>query len=342
MAGCPAGGRRKWGILMNIAEIARLAGVSPSAVSRYLNNGYLSAEKREAIRRVIEETGYRPLAQAQALRTRKTRTIGIILPKIDSFSIGNVIAGIGPVLEEKGFQMLLADTRNDPARELEYLDTFDEQRVDGVILIGTVFTTRHIAALKKNRVPVVLVGQQLAGVSCVYHDDYHAFYDITRLMLDRGCRRLGFMGGLPQDRAVGQERSRAYCDAVRDAGLEEQAGHKVTADFTIRSGREKAQELLDAYGPLDGLVCATDSMAVGALQYLKGRGLRVPEDIRITGQGGADLCEVTSPSITTIRYFYEDSGANAAALLLERMANPEVPAKEIKLGYTILKNESTR
>ena len=226
---------------MNIAEIAKLAGVSPSAVSRYLNQGYLSQEKKEAIRKVIEETGYRPLAQAQALRTRKTKTIGVILPKIDSFSIGSIMAGIDSVLEQKGFQILLADTHNDPARELDYLDSFDDQRVDGVIFIGTVFTAGHITMLEKSRVPVVVVGQQLAGVSCVYHDDYHAFYDMTRLLTEKGCRRLGYIGALPQDRAVGQERSRAYCDAVRDAGLEDQAGHIAVADFTISSGREKAR-----------------------------------------------------------------------------------------------------
>lgn len=327
---------------MNISEIAKLAGVSPSAVSRYLNNGYLSGEKKEAIRKVIQETGYRPLVQAQILRTRKTRTVGVILPKIDSFSISNVVAGIDAVLEKKGFQILLADTHNLSDKELDYLDTFDDQRVDGVILIGTVFTPRHIAALKKSRVPVVVVGQQLAGVSCVYHDDYHAFYDMTKLVLDKGCRRLGYIGALPQDRAVGQERSRAYCDALLDAGLEDQGAHMVTADFTIASGREKAQELLERFGPLDAMICATDTMAVGALQYLKSRGIRVPEDIRLTGQGGADLCEVTSPTITTIRYFYEDCGANAAALLLDRLENPETPDKEIKLGYTIVENESTK
>lgn len=326
---------------MNIAEIAKLAGVSPSAVSRYLNQGYLSQEKKEAIRKVIEETGYRPLVQAQALRTRRTKTIGVVLPKIDSFSISSVMAGIDSVLEQKGFQILMADTHNDPAKELEYLDIFDDQRVDGVILIATVFTPRHIAALKKSRVPVVVVGQQLAGASCVYHDDYHAFYDMTRLVVDKGCRRLGFIGALPQDKAVGQERSRAYRDALRDAGLEDQAGHMAVAGFTAASGREKAGELLEAYGPLDALVCATDSMAVGALQCLKSRGLRVPEDIRLTGQGGSDLCGVTTPTITTIRYFYEDSGANAAALLLERLENPDAPAKEVKLGYVIVENQST-
>ena len=145
---------------MNIADIAKLAGVSPAAVSRYLNQGYLSQEKREAIRKVIEETGYRPMVQAQILRTRRTKTIGVILPKIDSFSIGSIVAGIDSVLEQKGFQILLADTHNDPDKEKEYLDSFDDQRVDGVILIATVFTSKHVAILKKSRVPVVVVGQQ--------------------------------------------------------------------------------------------------------------------------------------------------------------------------------------
>lgn len=327
---------------MNIAEIAKLAGVSPSAVSRYLNQGSLSQQKKDAIRKVIEETGYRPLVQAQALRTRRTRTIGVILPKIDSFSVSSVMAGIDSALEQKGFQILLADTHNDPEKELRYLDMFDDQRVDGVILIATVFTPRHIAMLKKSRIPVVVAGQRLAGVSCVYHDDYHAFYDITRLLIGRGCRKLGFLGALPQDKAVGEQRSRAYRDAVRDAGLEDQALHTAVAGFTISSGREKAQALLEAHGPLDALICATDTMAVGALQYLRSQGLRVPRDIRLTGQGGSDLCGVTTPTITTIRYFYEDSGASAAALLLERLENPDAPAKTVQLGYTIVENESTR
>ena len=326
---------------MNISEIAKLAGVSPSAVSRYLNNGYLSVEKKEAIRKVIQETGYRPLVQAQILRTRKTRTVGVILPKIDSFSISNVVAGIDAVLEEKGFQILLADTHNLSDKELDYLDTFDDQRVDGVILIGTVFTPRHIAALKKSRVPVVVVGQQLAGVSCVYHDDYHAFYDMTRLVLDKGCRRLGYMGALPQDKAVGQERSRAYRDALSGAGLEDQGAHVVTADFTVASGREKAQELLERFGPLDAMICATDTMAVGALQYLRSQRIQVPGQMLLTGQGASNISEVTTPAITTIRYFYEKSGANAAALLLERLEDPSTPVKEIKLGYAIVERQST-
>ena len=325
---------------MNISEIAKMAGVSNAAVSRYLNNGYLSEEKRAAIRRVIEETGYRPSVQAQTLRTGQTKTVGVILPRLDSSAVSNVMTGIDAVLEENGFQILLADTHNDPQKELGYLDTFDQQRVDGVILVATVLTAAHTAFLKKRRVPTVVIGQRLAGVSCVYHDDYHAFYDMTNLVLGKGCANIGYIGALEQDKAVGQERRRAFCDALRDAGLSGQEERTAVAEFSTHSGREKARELLEACGPLEALICATDAMAVGALQYLKSQNIRVPQDMLLTGHGLSDIGSVTTPSITTIRYFYEESGADAANLLLEQIKNPDIPAKEIKLGYSLVERES--
>ena len=327
---------------MNISEIARRAGVSNAAVSRYLNNGYLSEEKRAAIRRVVEETGYRPSAQAQTLRTRKTKTVGVILPRIDSSSIGSIMAGIDAALEEKGFRLLLADTHNDPAKELEYLEIFDQQHVDGVILIATVLTPGHIRAVRSLKIPIVVVGQHLPNTPCVYHDDYHAFYDMTNLILGKGCRRLGYIGALSQDKAVGLERSRAFQNAVREAGLPEQAEHTIIADFSVSSGREKARELLERCGPLDALVCVTDSVAAGALQYLHGQGIKVPEQMLLTGHGASDVSGVTMPSISTIRYFYKESGAEAAGLLLGLMEKPDTPPKGIKLGYIIVENDSPR
>ena len=164
---------------------------------------------------------------------------------------------------------------------------------------------------------------------------------MTRLVIQKGCKRLGYIGALSRDKAVGQERKRAYQDAVREAGLEEQAEHTAVASFSMDSGREKAQELLETYGPLDALICATDNMAAGALQYLHRQGIKVPEQMLLTGHGASGISEVTTPSITTIRFFSEESGVNAANLMLELLEKPDAPAKEIKLGYTILENEST-
>ena len=146
---------------MNIAEIAKRAGVSSAAVSRYFNDGYISEEKREKIRRVVEETGYRPSVQAQTLRTKKTKMIGVIVPKVASASIGRVVEGILSVLNGRKYQMLLAVTQNDPEKELEYLDAFSEKQVDGVILVATVFSARHKKVLKNMPVPVVLIGPSI-------------------------------------------------------------------------------------------------------------------------------------------------------------------------------------
>ena len=98
---------------MNINEIARLAGVSRATVSRYLNNGYVSSEKKEVIRKVIQETGYQPSSQAQTLRTKKTSLIGVILPKINSDTISREVAGISDILTRRGYQLILANTNND-------------------------------------------------------------------------------------------------------------------------------------------------------------------------------------------------------------------------------------
>ncbi len=109
---------------MTIAEIAKLAGVSSAAVSRYLNNGYISDEKKQKIKQVIEQTGYRPSLQAQTLRTKKSKLIGIVLPKINSETISRIVAGISLILSEQGFQILLANTENSVEKELEYLSVF--------------------------------------------------------------------------------------------------------------------------------------------------------------------------------------------------------------------------
>ena len=203
---------------MNIGDIAEMAGVSRAAVSRYLNNGYISEEKKERIREAIEKTGYKPSVMAQTLRTKKTRLVGVILPRIHSDSISSIVEGIGTRLNAGGYDMLLATTENDPSRELDFLRIFSNHRVDGVILLATVITKEHRKLLREMKVPVVLVGQSLSGVSCIYHDDLHAGEELTRLMLQSGRKHIGYIGVLKEDVAVGQHRREGYLSDGRDDG----------------------------------------------------------------------------------------------------------------------------
>lgn len=321
---------------MNISEIAERAGVSRAAVSRYFNNGYISAEKREAIRRVVEETGYRPSLNAQTLRTKRTQMIGVIVPKVASASVGRIVEGILSILNENGFQMILAVTQNDPKKEMEYLGAFDHKRVDGVILVATVFSAEYKKILKNLTVPVVIVGQQLGGYSCVFHDDYHATYDLTQLFFEKGRKKLGYVGALQQDQAVGSERYRGFCDAVRDAGFGELKDNFVIAAFTVASGYEKTRELLARCGELDGIICATDTMAAGAMQYLCEQEIKVPEQILVAGQGDSEMARVTAAPLITVHYSYEKSGETAVRMLLEILARKESACEEVRLGYHIV------
>ena len=313
-----------------------MAGVSKAAVSRYLNNGYISEEKREIIRRVVEETGYRPSVQAQTLRTRKTKMIGVIVPKISSTSVARIVEGILTTLNENGYQMLLAVAQSDPAKELEYLHAFHSKQVDGVVLVATIFTPEHKRMLKSSAVPVVIVGQHLSGYPAVFHDDYHASYDLTKLLLDKGRRKLGYISAELRDQAAGAERYRGFCDAARDMGCRELKNNFVTAAFTVRAGYEQVGKLLKKCGSLDGVICASDTMAVGAMQYLREHDMKSPDQILMAGHGDSEMARMTYPPLITVHYFYEKSGETAVQMLMELLEGKEAAVKEIKLGYYIV------
>jgi LacI family sucrose operon transcriptional repressor len=327
---------------MKIDEIAKLAGVSPSAVSRYFNNRSLSDEKREAIRRIVEETGYRPSLQASTLRTKKTHTIGVIMPRTNSSSVGSMISGILSVLNEHGYQLLLADTENDPNKELDYISTLDEKQVDGIIFIGTVFSAAHKKALKKMEIPLVILSQKLSGIHCVYFDDYHSIYETTKLLIEKGCKKIGYLGAIMEDKAAGKKRYQGFCDALSDCGMDEQKNQYEIADFSLESGAQKAEKLWERFGPLDGLAAATDTIAIGAMKQLQQMGLRVPEDIRITGHGDSNYTKVTTPTLTTVHYDYRESGVLAARMMLELLENGKTAVTEMMLGYTLVEKDSTK
>ena len=209
-----------------------------------------------------------------------------------------------------------------------------------MILVATVFTAAHKRVMKELSVPVVIVGQYLSGYCCVFHDDYHAAYDLTKLFLEKGRKKLGYLSAIQQDKAVGEARYRGFCDAVRDMGCAELGNNVVTAAFTVASGYEKTGELLEKYAGLDGLICATDTIAAGAMQYLQEHRIDVPGKILVAGQGDSEMARVTAPPLITVHYSYEKSGELAVQMLMDLLRNEEGAVKEVKLGYHIVDLQS--
>lgn len=325
---------------MNINEIAKLSDVSRATVSRYLNDGYVSEEKRGRIKKVIEQTGYKPSMQAQMLRTRKTRQVGVIIPRINSESVSQMVSGIGSVLKEAGFQTLLADTENKVKEEIEYLHTFAENQVDGIILIATVFTPEHKKALKALQVPVVILGQRLEGYCCVYQDDYGAAREAARMLL-KDVRQVGCIGVTHKDEAVGIQRKKAFLDEMAEHGISFDERCYEESGFSAEEGYQAAEALFTRNPHIDAVFIATDSIALGVMSWLRENGHKVPDEVSVVGIGDTVSCRFMTPKMSSVHFYYQASGQETAKILLELMEGNQV-VREIKMGYRAQERETTR
>ena len=326
---------------MNITEFANIAGVSVSAVSRYFNNGYLADDKRDRIKVALDKTGYAPSYSARTVRTKVTKLVGVILPKLSSESISRVTEGISEVLEEEGFELLLVNTANDSNREISSLDLFRQNRVDGVILLASVFTDLHRSLLNKMRIPVVIVGQQFKGFNCVCHNDFGAAYAMTKLMLDKGAKNPAFIGVNTEDAAAGRDRKLGFEKAVNEAGFTVDPKMCEIAKFNMDSGYEKAKKMFSGRKKPDCMFCATDTIAAGAMLFCRENGIRIPEDLMIGSVGDSRMGRVLYVPLSSVHLHYKTAGREGANMLLSAMKNGSDVHRIMQLEYDLIEREST-
>ncbi|PYZ95512.1 LacI family transcriptional regulator [Alteribacter lacisalsi] len=328
--------------MVTIRDIAGLAGVSRTTVSRVLNSsGYVSEQARSRVMQVIEETGYVPSEQAKALRTKKSNVIGVILPRMSTETASRVADGIENVLNREGYQMVLANANLKVEKEIEQLKLLESRRVDGIILLATNKEEKLLDAIRNLSVPVVAIGQDLPDVTSVVYDDYHAARDMTEAILKKGHTRVGFIGVYESDHAVGILRKQGYKDAMKAVGLTTEDSWAQQGDFTGESGYEAMKRMMNESAEHPSAVFAvTDRLALGAMEYLKSRGLEIPDHIAVAGLGNSELSRYVTPSLTTVDYDYEEAGMRTADLLLERLNRSGEKREKIVMGYRLLFRDS--
>lgn len=324
---------------MNIIEIAKLAGVSKSTVSRYLNDGYVSYENRLKIQEIIASTGYTPSRQAKTLRTKKTNLIGVIVPKISTETASRVVEGISNEVCKYGYDILIANTDLSIDKEIEYLKIFKNNQVDGIILMATKLTEKHMKIMDSIELPIVIVAQKCENYPCVYHDDYNAAKDMVKLLLNSGHREIAFIGVTEEDISVGFERKRGYVDALSEYGISFKEEFLKKGDFSMDSGYKLAAELMNQNEKPEAIFAVSDNIAVGAMQYLTEMGYKIPGDISICGIGDSKISRVVTPKLTTAHYFYKTSGEKSAEIMMnllnEKLARSKNNVEKIKLGYRL-------
>jgi LacI family sucrose operon transcriptional repressor len=210
-----------------------------------------------------------------------------------------------------------------------------------------------LSDIKKNSlascsVPLVITGQNFEGLPCVYHDDFNAVRELTELLVRKGARRIVYIGVLEEDKAAGLARREGCQEALRSAGLDADNLPRRMADFEAQSGYSTMLELLAENPDLDGVICATDIIAHGAMKALKENGRRIPEDVKIAGVGDNWSDLISTPSLTTAKLHQKLCGSEAARLLLRLIeeeesgeaADSSIRHEGIKLGYRIIERES--
>lgn len=325
---------------MNITKIAQLCGVSKTTVSRFLNNGYVSKENKEKIQKVIDETGYVPSSYAKQLRTKKTNLIGVIVPKISSETISRIVDGISSQVNKFGYNILLGNTDLNIEKEIEYLNIFKNNQVDGIIIVATEFTKKHLEIMENIKIPIVVVGQNIENYSCIYHDDYNVVKFLVSKLKEKNRKNIAYIGVYKNDKAVGYEREKGFIDGLLENDLNVDYDLIKAGDFSSESGYKKCREIFNLNKEIDSIICATDNIAMGAINFLKEINLKVPKDISILSIGDSKYSKIISPKLSTIHYYYKTSGIKAGEIIIDKINNKNDKTIKIKLGFEYIKRES--
>jgi LacI family transcriptional regulator len=306
---------------VNIADVAREAGVSAQTVSRALNNkGEISPETRERVLATVEQLGYRPNTLARGLVTQKTSTIGLVVPDIANPFFSEVARGAEDAAHQEGYSLLLCNAMENPAREMDALHTLEAQSVDGIILCSSRLADNDLAAMTAILPPVVLVNREssIGSMRSACIDDEAGAYGACRHLLGSEHQTIAFLAG-PAASNSGRRRVLGYRRALAEAGLADDPGFSLECTPDLEGGYRGARQMLAAQPRTDALLCYNDLVAVGALQALAALGRRVPEDVAVIGFDDILLAALVMPPLTTLRSDRQRLGAEAVRLLLRAL-----------------------
>lgn len=333
---------------VSIADIARVAGVSHTTVSRALHESPLiSVETRRTIQQLAREMGYTPNLVAQSLQTRQTKTLGLVVTSIADPFLGDVVKGVEEVARQANFSVLLATSHNDPDQEMAIIETFRRRRVDGILIESSRITSNYKDRIEHIRIPTVLINSQAESEAGLFHwvsvDDYRGAQMAVQHLLGLGHRAIGYLGVNNRPRS-NRQRLLGYQSALSAAGIPYQDAwtiilpdSRVSHEEDVAFG-QAAFPLLREAG-MTGLFCYNDMLAVGVLLACQELGFAVPEQLSVVGFDDIKLAGYVTPPLTTVRQPKVELGHMATQVLLDLLQHR--PGQNHVLLPTLITRAST-
>jgi LacI family transcriptional regulator len=313
---------------VTMADVARLAGVSPATVSRCLNGRNVSPQIKKKVDRAITQLGYRPNLIARGLRKQVSSVWACVISDIENQFFTAVVRGVEDVARGANHSVVLCNTDEDVEREAEYLRLIEAQQMAGVIISAT-RTDVDISGLVRAGVQVVSVDRKLSQpVDTVLVNSHEGAEVATSHLIAMGCRRIACITGR-HDTTTGEERLRGYRAALRQAGLQVDPALERYCDFKEEGALAAALELLtDPASHPDGFFVANNQMTLGVLKALASRGLAVPHDVAVAGFDDLPWWSFSHPTVTAVSQPAYDMGRAAGKMLAERIAGHQGPPRE--------------
>ena len=315
---------------VTLKDIASETGLNISTVSRALDpkaSSLLTSDVVQRVRGAAERMGYRKNHLARGLRTRRSMTVGIMLPDITNTIFAPIVRGTESVLEPLGYAPIIVNTDDDPAREDTLYKVLLERGVDGIIHVAVHRTDPRRAEAGLEELPVVTANREIerSSIPCVVNDDAEGIRMMVRLLHDSGHRRIAGIAG-PPNSSTGRQRLQAFEHEARelDLDLPDRAVARSTR-YDEEEGRRCALELLEGGWKFTAIACANDRLALGAIDALRSKGLSCPENVSVTGFNDIPFLDLIPPGLTTVRIQQFGVGKLSAELLVKMMTDPTAP-----------------
>lgn len=310
----------------SIKDIANVLGVSPSTVSRALNDSpRISRKTRVAVQQVAEKLGYQPNQLANALRSGKSYLVGVIIPRNNSAFFSSVVENIEKVLNKEGYNIIIALSYESYEKECNNIDSLLFTQVDGIIasIANETIELDYYRKIKEKGIPLILFdrGGDDLEVDYVGIDDYNSSHIIIDHLVGRGCKKIAHISGFSHKR-IYKHRLMGYRDALQKNNLQFNERLIIESNLRIEDGRRVMKQFLELSERPDAVYAAGDFAALGALQVLLESGIKVPQEIALVGFSNESFTSYVSPPISTINQHSEQIGKKAAELFLERIKNP--------------------
>lgn len=310
---------------VTIYDIAKKLNITAATVSRALNNNpKISQKTRDLVLKTASEMNYKQNKLAQALKSGKTNNVGVIVPFINHNFFSSVIMGIEDELTPHGYHVIICQSHEDAKNEEDQINTLLNTQIDAIFISvsETTRTTEHLRKVINNGTPLVFFDRKLdiPGVSSVTIDDYRGGYAATQHLIDQGCKRIAHLAG-DLNLEIYQNRYEGYKAALRDHGLETNEALVVTTKSEVESGAKAVKKLWELEEHPDAIFCAGDYTALGAIQELKKMGIKVPDEICISGFSNEPFTKYMELPITSVDQTPVEMGKIAAQVFLEQISD---------------------